>query len=215
MKLSGSELEGVSAATAHPVTRGGTIQMSPAAYWKGPSTNSLAHYADDGRPIVVSYKVGRGEVIWWGANTPLTNAAIARSGNMALLLNSLGEPGEVRVLWDEYFHGYRSSLGALYGHASDPIRSAAMLCWFFLRSSLLSRVATGRFIRCRQPSRLSPLEFVHTLGRLYRRANAVHSALAIPYARFRALAARQLGISPDVLAAELARARREPPALQR
>ena len=57
------------------------------------------------RPIVVSYKVGLGEVIWWGANTPLTNAAIAKSGNMALLLNSLGKPGEVRVFWDEYFHG--------------------------------------------------------------------------------------------------------------
>ena len=43
-------------------------------------------------------------------------------------------------------------------------------------------------------SRLSPLEFVQTLGKLYRRANAVHSALEIPYARFRMLATRQLGI---------------------
>jgi hypothetical protein len=57
-----------------------------------------------------------------------------------------------------------------------------------------------------EPSRLSPLEFVHTLGKLYRRANAVHSVLAIPYARFRVLAARQLGINHDVPAAELARA---------
>ena len=43
-------------------------------------------------------------------------------------------------------------------------------------------------------------------GQAYRRANAVHSALAIPYARFRALAARQLGIHQDVPAADLARA---------
>jgi hypothetical protein len=57
-----------------------------------------------------------------------------------------------------------------------------------------------------QPSRLSPLEFVNTLGKLYRRANAVHSALAIPYARFRAQAARQLGINQDVPAPDLARA---------
>ena len=34
-----------------PLTRGGTIQMSPAVYWKGPSNGYLAHYADDGRPL--------------------------------------------------------------------------------------------------------------------------------------------------------------------
>jgi len=57
-----------------------------------------------------------------------------------------------------------------------------------------------------EPARLSPLAFVHTLGKLYRRANAVHSALAIPYARFRTLATRQLGINTEIPAADLARA---------
>jgi Domain of unknown function (DUF4350) len=188
-----------------PLTRGGAIQMSPAAYWKGPSTGSLAHYADEGRPIVVSYKVGLGEVIWWGANTPLTNAAIAKSGNLALLLNSLGEAGEVHVLWDEYFHGYRSSLG---GYMSEP-----PLKYGFWQCVLVFLAFVFTFSRRNGPihplpehSRLSPLEFVYTLGKLYRRANAVHSALAIPYARFRALATRQMGINPDVPVADLARA---------
>src|SRR5207237_4170983 len=45
-----------------------------------------------------------------------------------------------------------------------------------------------------------------TLGKLCRRASAVQSALAIPYARFRGQAARQLGIRQDVPAADLARA---------
>ena len=67
-----------------PITRGGAIQMSPGAYWKDSSTAVLVHYADDNRPIVVSYKVGNGEVIWWAASTPLTNAAINKSGNLAL-----------------------------------------------------------------------------------------------------------------------------------
>jgi hypothetical protein len=188
-----------------PLTRGGAIQMSPSAYWKGPSTNSLAHYADDGRPIVVSYKVGQGEVIWWGANTPLTNAAIAKSGNMALLLNSLGEPGEVRVFWDEYFHGYRSSLGGYMG--TPPIKYGLWQCvLIFLALIFTFSRRNGPIHPLPEPSRLSPLEFVHTLGKLYRRANATHAALAIPYARFRALAARQLGINHDVPAPELARA---------
>jgi hypothetical protein len=188
-----------------PLTRGGAIQMSPGAYWKSPNDGLLAHYVDGDRPIVVSYKVGRGKVIWWGANTPLTNAAISKSGNMALLLNSLGEPGEVHVLWDEYFHGYRSSLGGYMG--TPPVKYGLLQCVLvFLALIFTFSRRNGPIHPLPEPSRLSPLEFVHTLGKLYRRANAVHSVLAIPYARFRVLAARQLGINHDVPAAELARA---------
>jgi Domain of unknown function (DUF4350) len=186
------------------LTRGGAIQMSPAAYWSGPAIGSLAHYADEGRPIVVSYKVGRGEVIWWGASTPLTNAAIGKSGNLALLLNSLGAPSEVHIFWDEYFHGYRSSMSGYL--KTPPILYGLLQCALvFLALIFTFSRRNGPIHPLPEPSRLSPLEFVHTLGKLYRRANAVHSALAIPYARFRALAARQLGISQDVPAAELAR----------
>jgi hypothetical protein len=191
-----------------PLTRGGAIQMSPEAYWKGPSTHSLAHYADDGRPIVVSYKVGQGEVIWWGGSTPLTNAAIAKSGNMALLLNSLGvtdkdEAGAVHILWDEYFHSPQSSVSS---YMTDPpvISGLAQCALVFIAMLFTFSRRNGPIHPLPQPSRLSPLEFIHTLGKLYHRANAVHSALAIPYARFRMLATRRLGINTDVPAAELA-----------
>jgi len=188
-----------------PLTRGGAIQMSPVAYWKGPATSSLAHYADGDRPIVVSYKAGLGEVIWWGASTPLTNVAIAKGGNMALLLNSLGNADEVQVYWDEYFHGEQSSL---IGYAGDPPLKFGLLQTLLVFLALIFTFSrrNGPIHPLPQPSRLSPLEFVSTLGKLYRRANAVHSALAIPYARFRAQAARQLGIRQDVPAADLARA---------
>jgi hypothetical protein len=188
-----------------PLTRGGAIQMSPGAYWKGPATSSLAHYSDGDRPIVVSYKAGLGEVIWWGASTPLTNTAIAKSGNMALLLNSLGNAGEVQIYWDEYFHGEQSSL---IGYVGDPPLKFGLLQTLLVFLALIFTFSrrNGPIHPLPQPSRLSPLEFVSTLGKLYRRANAVHSALAIPYARFRAQAARQLGIRPDVPADDLARA---------
>src|SRR5262249_33533057 len=127
-----------------------------------------------------------------------------KSGNLALLLNSLGQPGEVHVFWDEYFHGYRSSFSGYM--KTPPIFYGLLQCAliFFALIFTFSR-RNGPIHALPEPSRLSPLEFVHTLGKLYRRANAVHSALAIPYARFRALAARQLGINQDVPAAELAR----------
>jgi hypothetical protein len=78
---------------ATSITRGGPIEMAPAAYWKKRTTSFLVHYEDDGRPIVISYGVGRGQVIWWASSSPLCNADISRSGNLNLLLNSLGQAG--------------------------------------------------------------------------------------------------------------------------
>src|SRR5215472_18059782 len=54
-----------------------------------------------------------------------------------------------------------------------------------------------------EPSRLSPLEFVQTLGKLYRRANATRTALEVPYNRFRALLIKRLGLRSDVSSTEL------------
>ena len=179
--------------------------MSPTAYWKDPSTAVLVHYADQNRPVVVSYKVGDGEVIWWAASTPLTNAAINKSGNLALLLNSLGPAGQVHVFWDEYFHGYESSFSGYF--FQKPVFFGFLQCVLvFVAMIFTFSRRNGPIHPLPEPSRLSPLEFVHTLGRLYHRAHAAHSALQVPYLRFRALATRQLGISPDVSAAELARA---------
>jgi len=190
-----------------PITRGGAIQMAPGAYWKDFSTAVLVHYADENRPIVVSYKVGKGEVIWWGASTPLSNAAIGKSGNLALLLNSLGPANDVQVFWDEYFHGYRSSFGGYL--AEKPVFYGLLQCLLVFVALLFTfSRRNGPIHPLAEPSRLSPLEFVHTLGRLYHRAHAAHSALAVPYARFRMLATRQLGINPDAPASELARALR-------
>src|SRR5262249_29004134 len=92
------------------LTRGGAIQMSPMAYWKQSSTEVLAHYADGSRPIVVSLSVTKGHVIWWAASTPLSNSGISKSGNLDLLLNSLGSGKENRILWDEYFHSSRRTV---------------------------------------------------------------------------------------------------------
>jgi hypothetical protein len=186
-----------------PLTRGGAIQMSPAAYWKGNLPGTLVHYADENRPIVVSYNFGRGEVIWWASSTPLSNAAIGKSGNMALLLNSLGDAKDVHILWDEYFHSVSDSL---MSYVLDPpaFFGLAQCLLVFLALMFTFSRRNGPIHPLPEPSRLSPLEFVNTLGKLYRRANAIHSALEIPYARFRMLVTRRLGINADVAAADLA-----------
>lgn len=189
------------------ITRGGTITMSPAGHWENSSTAYLAHYSDGDRPIVVSYNVGKGEVVWWAGSTPLTNVGISRAGNLALLLNSLGLENPTHILWDEYFHsshrtfaGYMAELPLRYGLLQCGLIVVALLLTFSRRNTPIYPLG--------DPPRLSPLEFVHTLGGLYRRAKANHAALEVPYNRFRALATRKLGLPAGAATQDLARALR-------
>jgi pimeloyl-ACP methyl ester carboxylesterase len=179
--------------------------MAPGAYWKKASTSHLAHYADENRPIVVSYKVGQGEVIWWASSMPLSNTQVAQAGNLSLLLNSLGDASSTHVYWDEYFHSDQKTFGSyfktppiLFGLAQGGLVVLALLLTYSRRN--------GPIYPVNEPSRLSPLEFVETLGGLYRQAKAVRVALEVPYARFRALATRQLGLKCDIASDDLARA---------
>ena len=187
-----------------PLTRAGRIRMTPNAHWGDAAQGQVVHYAQDGKGIVVSYRVGKGEVIWWAANTPLSNAGIAEAGNLALLMNSLGASKETRILWDEFFHGQRSQSATIMvlpvwiGLAQCGLAVLALLFTFSRRNTPIRPLV--------EPSRLSPLEFVQTLGKLYRRANATRTALEVPYNSFRALLIRRLGLRNDVSSSELLQA---------
>jgi hypothetical protein len=189
------------------LTRAGTILMTSNSHWGDAPKGQVVHYAHEGKGIVVSYKVGEGEVVWWAGNTPLSNAGIAEAGNLALLLNSLGASKHTRIMWDEYFHGQRYSsvsimvLPVWVGLGQCGLAALAILLTFSRRNAPIRPLA--------EPSRLSPLEFVHTLGKLYRRANATRTALEVPYNSFRALLVRRLGLRHDVSSAELVQSARK------
>ena len=190
-----------------PLTRGGAIRMAPGSYWKQSSTHYLVHYADGERPVVVSYHVGRGKVIWWASVTPMTNAGITAPGNLALLLNSVGNSNDTRILWDEYFHGFRQSLGAYI--ANSPLMFGLLQCVLLLGVVLLTFSRRSLPIHpAEERSRLSPLEFVETLGALYRRGKTTHAALEVPYSRFRTIVTRHLGLNPEIAAEALVQALR-------
>ena len=190
-----------------PLTRAGRIRMTPISHWGDALSGQVVHYAQDGKGIVVSYKVDKGEVIWWAANTPLSNAGIAEAGNLGLLMNSLGASKSTRILWDEFFHGQRSRsvsimvLPVWIGLAQCGLGVLALLFTFSRRNAPIRPLV--------EPSRLSPLEFVQTLGKLYRRANATRTALEVPYNSFRALLIKRLGLRNDVSTSELLGAARK------
>jgi hypothetical protein len=182
------------------------ITLAPQAYWET-DVSVLPLYGDGDdvpKARVIKTDLGRGEVIWWASATPLTNAGVREPGNLEFVLACIGDAHR-QILWDEYFHGHHRSLAASlidtrFKWIGLPIALAAtaVLLTYSRRS--------GPIIAPAAESRLSPLEFVRTLGFLYQRAGAASVAVDISYERFRYRLARRLGITSRASADELERA---------
>jgi hypothetical protein len=183
------------------------VILKPRAYW-GPLTPAQVRlYGDENSATVVSWRLGAGEVLWWAAATPLTNEEITHSGNLNLFLNSVSADspsGEATpVYWDEYFHGQRA--GLLSYIDKTPVGWAAfqifliflaVLFTFSRRSSPLMRPAPV--------SRLSPLEFVDTMGALYQHAGATSIPVQVASRHLRLELARRLALPAVTQDADLA-----------
>ena len=185
------------------LTRGApsvTLQLEGAWGEAKPSVTPL--YSDGDADVIVTWRMGAGRVIWWAGPTPLSNAGISQSGNMNLFLDAMNVPASdsanaapVQIYWDEYFHGERSSLWSYM--QNTPV------AWGVLQLGVLGVAVLFTFSRRSGPtvlpasvSRLSPLEFVNTLGGLYQRAKAEPAVVGIVYQRFRTLLTRQLRLAP-------------------
>lgn len=171
------------------------ITIVPQARWQSYAT-AYALYGEKDQVVVVKYPYGAGEVLWWAAATPLTNAGLKEPGNLEFVLASLGET-KGPILWDEYIHGYRETLESSMAHS--PLK------WLFLQLALLGLAVLATFSRRSGPVcapvtdvRLSPLEFVQTLGGLYENAGTASVAVDISYQRFRYWLTRRLGVANNI-----------------
>ncbi len=184
-----------------------TINMAPRARWASEDHSQMRLYGSEEDPVVVAAKIGQGEVLWWAAATPLTNARIADVDNLALLLNSVssGEGRPRHVYWDEYFHGQQGSLWSYVAKTPVPWGIAQLGIVFLVTLFAFSR-RSGPIVLPAVRSRLSPLEFVDTMGNLYSHAGAVSTAVSLPYRNLRLQLARKTGRSPDASDQELAAA---------
>jgi hypothetical protein len=183
------------------------IELQPEAEWITIGPSQLALYGPSDSAVVVSWRVGEGEILWWAAATPLTNAGITQENNLNFFLNAVRSASSAsekpNIYWDEYFHGERASLWAYVG--KTPV------AWGLLQAAILGLAVLFTFSRRSGPiampakvSRLWPLEFVDTLGGLYERAHAETAVVGAVYQRFRAILTRQLRLpaatSDEVLA---------------
>ena len=188
------------------------ITLAPQAYWDA-EDSALPLYGDVDavdsvdhalRIRVIKADVGRGEVIWWASATPLTNAGVSEPGNLEFVLACVGDTHR-RILWDEYYHGHHQSLSASL--IDSPLKWAALQLALAVGAVLLTYSRrSGPIVVPAPDSRLSPLEFVRTLGFLYQRAGAASVAVDISYQRFRYRLTRRLGIASSASAGELERA---------
>jgi hypothetical protein len=183
------------------LTRGGSISQDGVLMWDSGDREKLVHFADDkGNAVVVSYKIGDGSVVWWASAWPLENAGVREKNNLELLLNST--TGYKRILWDEFYQGeHRKSAG------HKPVRAynwaLAQILLIGIAVVLTYSRRSGPLVPLTEESRLSPLEFVETLGNVFRRAESTHVAVEIAFQRFRQIAARRLGIRGTSNAAEI------------
>lgn len=201
------------------LTRGGPISQDGDLAWDSAKDAALVHFVvhskddKDDKPVVVSYALGQGRVIWWASALPLTNAGIRDRKNLDLLLNSIGDSR--RILWDEYYHEDHESASA---HPSNPAQM-----WALAQAGFLGLLVVLTFSRRSGPvvplvreSRLSPLEFVENLGSVFHRAHGTQVAVEIAFNRFQQIAARRLGIrgtasANDILVAMAKRGLKLPP----
>jgi hypothetical protein len=179
------------------------ITMNASNRWVASDGAQVPLYGEPEEPVVVTWRLEKGRILWWASPTPITNSGISRDGNLPFFLGCIqavrpgANPRETTVLWDEYFHGYRGSLWDYFEKTPVP--------WAIFQLSLVAVFVLLAFGRRSGPlyapaaaSRLSPLEFVDTLGDLYRRASAGSAAVRVAYQRFRTQLVRRLALAPSI-----------------
>ena len=176
-----------------PLAGTGEVWMRPEASWKAGNPVQHVDYSCAGQPAVVEYLWGKGQVVWWASSTPLENGSIARANDLDLLLNSLGPREGHRFYWDESLHG---DVRSVFSYAAGP--SLTMLG---IGLPLLGILVVLSFSRRSGPvrelpavERATPVEFLESLGSLYRRAGAASTAAAIAWERFRQRSLRLCGL---------------------
>jgi len=52
------------------------IVLQTGTTWQAPVASQLPLYGETRSPVVVSWRIGEGRILWWAAATPLTNSGI-------------------------------------------------------------------------------------------------------------------------------------------
>jgi hypothetical protein len=179
------------------LARAGEVPLLEPVRWSAISSAYHVEQRCGEDAVVVRYRVGLGEAIWWSSPMPLTNAGLSDDPSLKLVLASVGVPGRT-VLFDEYLHTYRETvtdtLKGLPWHAlwwQLGAVAALLLLSFSRRSGPLRTIV--------MLPRTSPVEFAESMGVLYRKAGATQAATEAARGRLLECLRDQCGIPRELL----------------
>lgn len=145
-------------------------------------------------------QIGRGFVYAFSSRHPITNAGMRNYRNAIKFLKIIDRHASKRdlILFDEYHHGIAESR-SLWSYVSRQVKVAMLLIIASL--VVLCHTRGRRFGAVRKLPRSGIVrpsyEFVESVGRLYRRANATNLAAKILCTTFRKELCAKYGISSD------------------
>lgn len=193
-------------AAAHPATAGIREVSVGGAHFRGGAADQLVHLRDaDGRPVLISWRIGEGRLYWSADTAWLSNERIGEAQNLDLALQILMPPEGGWVAFDEYHHGYTSPT-----HWWQILRESLRAFTLLMAAALvLFYWAYGVRFGSPLPAPVRPpraaVEYVHSMSQLYRRAGAGEVVLRALYRSLRAHLGRLTGGVADLSHAEIAR----------
>jgi len=156
------------------LAQAGKVTIDDDARWSDTGASSRVEQWCGSDAVVVRYKVGESEAVWWSSPLPMTNRGLKEDASLKLLLASIGAPGRT-ILFDESLHGARESVWETA--KGLPIRSLAWQTAFVALLLVLSFGRRSGPIRLPlMTARSSPLEFAESMGHLYNKAGATQVA---------------------------------------
>ena len=156
------------------LAQAGKVSIDDDARWSDSGVSSRVAQWCGSDAVVVRYKVGESEAVWWSSALPMTNRGLKEDASLKLLLASLGPPGRT-ILFDESLHGDQESVWETA--KGLPIRSLAWQTAFVALLLVLSFGRRSGPIRLPlKTARSSPLEFAESMGHLFNKAGATRVA---------------------------------------
>lgn len=176
----------------------GKISVSSEARWKKPLKEWSILAKDEQGPILVTRKMGKGDVVALSDMTLPTNKFIDKEHNLKLLIALLLEKGRPQaILFDEYHHG-RILHGSLMGYIGSSvflwILAQGFLAAFLIFYTRRARLA-GRYHSLSEPVGRSSLEYVQSMANIFASCKAAGPALDAILRRFLLELSRRSGIS--------------------
>ncbi len=186
-----------------------TASELQSAFYLIPERASYVTYlAVDGKPVLVSFNMGKGRVILSSTIYPFSNLGLKQTGNPTLLLNLLGLAKTQGPVWfDEWHHGFRGAEGAIGPDnwlRYTPLGRSVLFVAFVIFLALLFRGrGFGRPVPLpHELRRRGALEHVSAMANLSRLAGHRHSVLLRYHQQVKRALGRRYRLDPALPDAE-------------